>query len=224
MQRLLLLQLVGLIVTAVVVAQTRPAVDSLVAQVTRSWGTAPAGGWTSEWTVIRGDSTALSARDAELVGSDRSGTFTVTVRSTRFAAPRLVGRLRVGAVRAETVAAHTVPRGAALTSDDLRSDSLPVWGLRDSSTTMIPIAALVGSETRRVLREGEPVRQADVVQAPVVRVGDTITAEYMRDGVKLALVGTALQNAPLGGRVAIRLDRGRRLAGIAVGRNTVRLD
>ena len=42
--------------------------------------------------------------------------------------------------------------------------------------------------------------------------------------MRLALVGTALQNASLGARVAIRLDRGRRFAGIATGRHTVRLD
>ena len=45
-----------------------------------------------------------------------------------------------------------------------------------------------------------------------------------REAPRLVLVGTALHNASLGGRVAIRLDRGRRFAGVATGRNTVRLD
>jgi flagella basal body P-ring formation protein FlgA len=46
----------------------------------------------------------------------------------------------------------------------------------------------------------------------------------VRDGVRLVVPGFALQNASLGGRVAIRLARGRRLAGVATGRNTVRID
>ena len=83
---------------------------------------------------------------------------------------------------------------------------------------------MLGTETRRTLSRGEVVRSSDVIDAPVVFAGDTVTAEFIRDGVRLALVGTALQNASLGARVAIRLDRGRRFAGIATGRHTVRLD
>jgi flagella basal body P-ring formation protein FlgA len=98
-----------------------------------------------------------------------------------------------------------------------------VWGAPDT-TPSLSIAALIGATTRRVLRSGETVRSIDITAAPVVFAGDTVHAEFIRDGVRLALVGTALQNASLGGRVAIRLDRGRRFAGIAIGRNTVRLD
>jgi flagella basal body P-ring formation protein FlgA len=209
--------------TTPLVAQSRATVDSLVAQITQRWGTPPRGGWCAEWAVVRGDSTALHVSTAEISGSDRSGMYTVTVRPAKFAAPVLVGRLRIGHEREEPVTARSVERGAVLRDQDLLQQHSLVWGAPDT-TPSLSIAALIGATTRRVLRSGETVRSIDITAAPVVFAGDTVHAEFIRDGVRLALVGTALQNASLGGRVAIRLDRGRRFAGIAIGRNTVRLD
>jgi len=110
-----------------------------------------------------------------------------------------------------------------LRTDDLLLRHTMTWGAPDSEATT-RIEDIIGSEARRVLRDGEPIRPTDLAPAPVVFAGDTVRAEFIRDGVRLALVGTALHNASLGARVAIRLDRGRRFAGIATGRNTVRLD
>jgi flagella basal body P-ring formation protein FlgA len=201
----------------------RTAVDSLVAQITRDWGSPPRGGWCLEWTVVRGDTSALRATGAEITGSDRLGTYTITIRPNAFAAPTMVGRLRIGHERAETVTAHQIARGALFTENDLLIKHQLVWGAPDGSAPL-DINALVGTEARRTLRDGETLRLNDVAAIPVVHAGDQVTAEVVRDGVRLALAGTALQNASLGGRVAIRLDRGRRFAGIATGRNTVRLD
>lgn len=198
-------------------------VDSLVTRITRTWGPAPRGGWCAEWSVVRGDSTALRAATAEISGSDRSGVYTITMRHEKFAAPILVGRLHVGRERDEPVAARQIARGALLGESDVLVRHTLVWGAPDSSVG-IALESIIGTATRRVLRDGEPIRAIDIVSAPVVFAGDSVTAEIIRGGVRLALVGTALQNASLGGRVAIRFDRGRRFAGIATGRNTVRLD
>ncbi len=198
-------------------------VDSLVARITHAWGTPPRGGWCAEWSVVRGDSSALQAAAAEISGSERVGIYTITVRRERFAAPVLVGRLRVGRERDEVVAARQIARGAILGENDLLLQHSLVWGAPDADVPL-PLTSIIGTEARRVLRNGETIRAIDIVSAPVVFAGDTVTAEIIRDGVRLALVGTALHNASLGGRVAIRLDRGRRFAGIATGRNTVRLD
>ena len=217
------------IALSVLLATTTPAphaqtaVDSLVTRITRAWGTPPRGGWCAEWSVVRGDSSALQAATAEISGSERVGIYTITVRRARFAAPVLVGRLRVGRERDEAVAAHQIARGAILGETDVLLQHSLVWGAPDSDVPL-SLADIIGTEARRVLRSGEPIRAIDIVSAPVMFAGDSVTAEIIRDGVRLALVGTALHNASLGGRVAIRLDRGRRFAGIATGRNTVRLD
>ena len=212
-----------LVVATPVSAQSRTTVDSLVSRITRTWGSAPRGGWCSEWTVVRGDSTSLNANTAEISGSDRFGMYTITMRHERFAAPVLVGRLRVGYERDEPVAARPIARGTLINDTDVLLQRTLIWG-EPASESVATLDGILGSQARRVLSHGEVIRATDVVSAPVVFAGDSVTAEIIRDGVRLELVGTALHNASLGARVAIRLDRGRRFAGIATGRNTVRLD
>ncbi len=187
-------------------AQQAAAVDSLVARITHAWGSPPAGGWRTEWSVIRGDSTLLDASTAEITGSERSGIYTITMRPARFAAPTLVGRLRVGYEREVMVASRAL-----------------VWGAPIDSAPPLITSAL-GRESRRMIREGESIRESDTESPPVVIAGDSVTAEVVRDGVRLVVPGFALQNASLGARVSIRLARGRRFAGTATGRNTVRID
>jgi len=203
--------------------QPRPVVDSLVDRITQHWGPVPHGGWRREWTVVRGDTGSLRAANAEISGSDRGGVYTVTMRAARFAAPILVARLHVGSARDEVVSARTVARGTVLGDGDVLLRHTVIWGAPVSGA-VLPMSAVIGAEARRVLPDGEPIRTSDIAAAPVVFAGDSVVAEVIRDGVRLALVGTALHNAPLGARVTIRLDRGRRLAGVATGRNTVRLD
>ena len=211
------------VIAAPLHAQSRTTVDSLVSRITHTWGAAPRGGWRVEWSVVRGDSTALRASTAEISGSARSGIYTITMRPLRFAAPVLVGRLRIGHQQDELVAAHAIARGALLSASGVLLQQSLVWGAPDMELPVTP-GGIIGSEARRVLRTGDVIHAIDIASAPVVFAGDTVTAELIRNGVRLALVGTALHNASLGARVAIRFDRGRRFAGIATGRNTVRLD
>lgn len=215
--------LAALLTASPLAAQRQAAVDSIIARITRTWGPAPRGGWCAEWSVVRGDSSALRADLAEISGSDRAGIYTVTIRPARFAAPVLVARVHVGYERAEAVAARPIARGAVLAEQDVLVRHMLVWGAPDSVAVPAP-ERLIGAEARRMLRDGEPIHNTDVTPAPLVFAGDSVTAELVRDGVRIALVGTALHNAPLGARVAIRLTGGRRFAGTAVGRNTVRLD
>ena len=112
--------------------QRQVAVDSIVARITRAWGPAPRGGWCAEWSIVRGDSSALRADAAEISGSDRAGIYTVTVRAARFAAPVLIGRLRLGYERQEPVAARTIARGTLLAEQDVLVRHMLVWGAPDS--------------------------------------------------------------------------------------------
>ena len=209
-------------------SQPQSAVDSLVARVTQAWGAAPTTGWRAEWSVIRGDSTLLRADRAELSVSERSGIYTVTMRGARFGAPTLVGRLRVGHEREELVALHTMARGHPLVDGDVAVRRAVVWGAPIHSPAIDSAPPLVssthGRASRRVLHEGETIRAGDTEAPPVVVAGDSVTAEIVRNGVRLVVPGFALQNASIGSRVAIRLARGRRFAAIATGRNTVRID
>ncbi len=215
--------LAALVVATPLAAQRHAAVDAIVAQITRAWGPAPRGGWCAEWRVVRGDSSALRADAAEISGSDRAGIYTITMRAARFAAPVLIARLRLGYERQESVAARQIARGTVLAEQDVLVRHILVWGVPDTAALPGP-ERLIGSEARRVLHDGEPIHSNDVTPAPLVFAGDSVTAELVRDGVRVALAGTALHNASLGARVAIRLSGGRRFAGIATGRNTVRLD
>lgn len=212
-----------LAVTAPAQAQQLTAIDSLVARITHAWGRPPAGGWRAEWSVVRGDSTLLDASAAEISGSERSGIYTITMRSARFAAPTLVGRLRVGYERAAVVATHAIARGRTLGEADVSVRRALVWGAPIDSAPPL-ISSALGRSSRRVIREGEPIRDTDTEATPVIVAGDSVSAEVVRDGVRLVVPGFALQNASLGGRLSIRLARGRRFAGTATGRNTVRID
>jgi flagella basal body P-ring formation protein FlgA len=204
-------------------AQQATAIDSLVARITHAWGKTPAGGWRTEWSVVRGDSTLLDAATAEISGSERSGIYTITMRSARFAAPTLVGRLRVGYERAEVVAMRSIARGRTLDSTDVTTRRALVWGAPIDSAPPL-VSSTLGRSSRRVIHEGETIRSTDTQAPPVIAAGDSITAEMVRDGVRLVVPGFALQNASLGERLSIRLARGRRFAGVATGRHTVRID
>jgi len=221
MIRLAVFALVAL--AAPVQAQRNATIDSLVARITHSWGNAPVGGWRAEWSVVRGDSTQLDAGRAEFSGSDRSGMYTITMRRERFGAPTLIGRLRVGHERTDVVASHAIARGQTLAASDLTVQRALVWGAPTDSVAPL-LSATLGRTSRRVIRVGETIRDVDTESPPVIIAGDSVTAEVVRDGVRLVVTGFALQNASLGERLSIRLARGRRFAGIATGRNTVRID
>jgi flagella basal body P-ring formation protein FlgA len=86
-----------------------------------------------------------------------------------------------------------------------------------------PDSALVGWVTRRTLAAGEPLVPPAVAPPPVVRRGQTVVARYASGGVDVALRGTAMSDAPAGGRLFVRIDARRRLVAVADGPARVRL-
>jgi flagella basal body P-ring formation protein FlgA len=56
-----------------------------------------------------------------------------------------------------------------------------------------------------------------------VRAGEPVALVYQADGVTLRLAGTAATDAPVGGRVAVRVDTRRRFEGVVAGPGLVRL-
>jgi flagella basal body P-ring formation protein FlgA len=117
---------------------------------------------------------------------------------------------------AQDLAARELPRGHVLTADDIRSG-----GAR--STPAARRSTLVGWTTRRAIAAGEPLRAPAVAPPAAVRAGEKVAVVWRDAGIELRLAGTAAQDAPVGARVAVRVDARRRLEGTVVGPALVRI-
>lgn len=120
------------------------------------------------------------------------------------------------------VATRFLPRGTMLRDQDFaRRDTVIVWrwGAVGPDTTRVQ----PGWVTRRPIAAGEVLRSPAVMPPPVVESGRPVHAIWQEGPVRLVLAGTATNTAALGAPVGVRIDRGRRLDGIAVAPDTVRL-
>ena len=121
-----------------------------------------------------------------------------------------------------SVATRALQRGDTLRADDIRVvDTTIVW--RWSTSTPDTTRAQVGWVTHRPIAQGEVLRAPAVGAPPVVHVGEKVSAVYHDGPVRILLTGTATNNASLGAPVGVRITQTRRLDGIAVAPNTVRL-
>ncbi len=108
-------------------------------------------------------------------------------------------------------AAHDIPRGTVLASTDIVADSTP------------QAARLIGFETRRLVRQGETLKEPAVGPGNLVRSGSKVRIEAVVDGVTVTREGTADGSGALGDRIRVRVDARRMLFGIIAGPATVRL-
>lgn len=107
-------------------------------------------------------------------------------------------------------AARALVRGQTLATADV--DAPPAEAAR-----------YVGWTTRRVIAAGELLRPPAVAPPTAVRAGDAVAVVYAAEGVTLRLRGTAAADAPVGGRVTVRIDMRRRLEGVVAGPGVVQL-
>ena len=120
------------------------------------------------------------------------------------------------------VATRDMARGETVSANDFRMlDTTMVW--RWNGATPDTTRAITGWVTRRAIAAGELLRAPAVAAPPAVTGGSTVSVIYQDGPVRLVLTGVATNSAPLGAAVGVRIDRARRLDGIAVGPNTVRL-
>jgi len=120
------------------------------------------------------------------------------------------------------VATRFLARGDTLRERDIAVRDTVIswrWGTLGPDTTRVS----AGWVTRRPIGAGEVLRSPAVMAPPVIQAGTPVRALYQDGSVQLVLTGTATNTAALGGPVGVRIDRGRRLDGIAVAPNTVRL-
>jgi flagella basal body P-ring formation protein FlgA len=121
-----------------------------------------------------------------------------------------------------SVAARAVQRGDTLRAEDIAIvDTTIVWRW----TTIAPdtTRALPGWIAHRPITAGEVLRFPAVSAPAIVNAGATVLAIYQDGQVRIRLTGTATNTASLGAPVGVRIDPTRRLDGIAVAPNTVRL-
>ncbi|MEQ1691849.1 MAG: flagellar basal body P-ring formation chaperone FlgA [Gemmatimonas sp.] len=128
-----------------------------------------------------------------------------------------------GATRVRlSIATRALLRGDTLRADDIAViDTAIVW--RWSTSAPDTTRALPGWIARRPIAVGEVLRYPAIGAPPVVRVGTHVSVIYQDGPVRILLTGVATNTAPLGAPVGVRIDPTRRLDGIAVAPNTVRL-
>jgi flagella basal body P-ring formation protein FlgA len=105
------------------------------------------------------------------------------------------------------LAAHDIPRGTELTPADIAGDT----------------ASRVGWVARRVIHEGEQLKEPAVVPPQLVRIGSEVTVRAEAGGVVVTRVGTALSGGALGDHIRVRLDAQHTITGIVASAATVKI-
>ena len=145
--------------------------------------------------------------------------------------------LQASAVEVTALGGMSVPRGmrrvtwpvstrAFTTGDTIRADDIAlldttiVWPWNSMPDTTRAVAGWV---VRRPVAVGEVLRAPAIMAPPLVSAGAAVTVIWQDGSLKLVLTGVAMNTASLGAPVGVRIDRSRRLDGVAVAPNTVRL-
>lgn len=118
----------------------------------------------------------------------------------------------------QAVAAHVLARGQVLTIADIDSAMAPVRAARDTSRVG------PGWVARRVVAAGEPLVPPAVAPPPAIATGDSVRVEWNAGGIAIALRGVAMNTAPQGGRVGVRVAGRGRFEGTVVAPALVRID
>lgn len=117
------------------------------------------------------------------------------------------------------VAARDLMRGTVLSASDIR------WSDTTLTDGSVPEAANVapGWVARRVIHEGEILREPGVALPDLVTAGDAVDVVYSAPGVTIRVRGTAIGRGSKGDDVYVKLDNRRRLRGVVTGPNSVRV-
>lgn len=125
----------------------------------------------------------------------------------------------VGAQPVTTGPSAAVPRAARVLA---RGETLAATDIAAAPGDTLA-AQLVGWTTRRLIGTGEPLRPPAITPPATVRAGDHVAVVWQQGGVALRLAGTAATDAPLGTRVAVRVDMHRRFEGTVTAPGVVTL-
>jgi len=119
------------------------------------------------------------------------------------------------------VPARDIMRGEVIGDSDLTFAQ--VSGTALPSTTVTKFEALIGMQTRRLLRTGENVRLDDVRHPVVVTKGQTVTMNFSAPGVDLNATGRAMSEGGVGDTVTVQNPASfRMITAIVIGPGAVR--
>ena len=127
-----------------------------------------------------------------------------------------------GSVRVQMArAVRALTRGETISKNDfVVIDTVIQWHYNTPPDAVTDIAGWV---TRRTYSAGDILRRPGVAEPTLIMMGSAVKVLWQDGPVRLTLSGTATNNAAMGAPVGVRIDKNRRLDGIAVGPNTVRL-
>ena len=120
------------------------------------------------------------------------------------------------------VAARALPRGAVLEEKDIAYR--PAGSLPGAPASAARAGVAAGWVTKRVIAEGEPLREPAVSPPALIKSGDVVQLTWTDGRIGLKLMGRAMNAATAGGRVTVRVDTERRFEGVAIAAGQVRMD
>ncbi len=136
-----------------------------------------------------------------ILGRGEDGWFVVVFDPAETGAAAV--RVRAGVERTVMVATRSLPAGSRLADGDLREEVRVRWGVPGPDTTARPGT---GWDVRRLLRAGEVVLPPAVTAPPIVLAGQPVKLQWESGGVRVSVVGIALNSARAGEMVRARLE------------------
>jgi flagellar basal body P-ring formation protein FlgA len=154
-----------------------------------------------------------------LLGGGEDGWFAVTVAPA--GRPARGVRLRAGMAGERVVASRALRPGMRLLPEDIRREPFVRWGPPPVQSEPGPAAGWV---VRRMIAPGAPLDPFRVTPPPLVESGQPVRVIWQQGGVSVALQGTALNDAAVGGTVRVRLpERSSVLVGTVTGPGLARM-
>jgi flagella basal body P-ring formation protein FlgA len=155
-----------------------------------------------------GRSTAASRLDPtapfRVLGRGAGGWYAVVFHPAERQA--LAVQVRAGLVETTCVAARPLARGARLAAADLREEPHVRWGPPGARSTALGTERPgEGWEVRRPIATGDRLAWPAVAPPPMVVAGQPVRLEWEREGVRVAFVGVALNDARCGETVLARV-------------------
>jgi flagella basal body P-ring formation protein FlgA len=121
-------------------------------------------------------------------------------------------RIRAGVRVERAVAARRLSRGTTLEPGDIALEEVLRWGRPQPDDPVVQ----VGWEAQRVIEAGDALVEPAVRPPLAVVSGRPVQILWTRGTVGIRTTGRAAGSGPLGARVSVRTESGRRLTGVIV--------